>query len=143
MRIMLYFFTFFGVCCLRCSEVENVTFGFSGGYKTGTWAPLTITVRSQDEPVVIYRELVVEVQNFSSDTPLERYTTPLRLSPTGRQQKSFYVYCSKNAARLVVQLLPSTSVESNLLHGVGGFITPIPPKRCHYRYLLHAKIISC
>ena len=95
-------------------EIENVTFGFNDGYKTGTWAPLTITVRSQDEPVVFAGELAVEVQNFTSDTPLERYATPLRLSPTGRQQKQFYVYCSKNATRLIVQLVPAGSVESNL-----------------------------
>ena len=49
-------------------EIENVTFGFKDGYKTGTWAPLTITVRSQDEPVVFAGELTVEVQNFTSDT---------------------------------------------------------------------------
>ena len=95
-------------------EIENTTFGFSDGYKTGTWAPLTITVRSQDEPVVFTGELVVEIQNFSSDTPLERYAIPLRLSPTGRQQKRLYVYCSKNATRLVVQFVPAGSVESNL-----------------------------
>ncbi|MDE0012699.1 MAG: hypothetical protein OXU36_16240 [Candidatus Poribacteria bacterium] len=95
-------------------EIEDVTFGFNEGYKTGTWAPLTVTVRSQDEPVVFAGELAVEVQNFTSDTPLERYATPLRLSPTGRQQKQFYVYCSKNATRLIVQLVPAVSVESNL-----------------------------
>lgn len=95
-------------------EIEDVTFGFNEGYKTGTWAPLTITARSQDEPVVFAGELAVEVQNFTSDTPLERYATPLRLSPTGRQQKQFYVYCSKNATQLIVQLVPAGSVESNL-----------------------------
>ena len=95
-------------------EIEGVTFGFNEGYKTGTWAPLTVTVRSQDEPVVFAGELAVEVQNFTSDTPLERYAIPLRLSPTGRQQKQFYVYCSKNATRLIVQLVPAGSVESNL-----------------------------
>lgn len=95
-------------------EIENVTFGFKDGYKTGTWAPLTITVRSQDEPVVFAGELTVEVQNFTSDMPLERYATPLWLSPTGRQQKQFYVYCSKKATRLIVQLVSAGSVESNL-----------------------------
>ncbi len=105
-------------------EVENVTFGFSDGYKTGTWAPLAITLRSQDEPVVFAGELAVEVRNFSSDTPLERYAIPLRLSPTGRQQKNFYVYCSKNATQLVVQLLPATPTDSNQLHSVGGIYNP-------------------
>ena len=105
-------------------EVEDVTFGFSDGYKTGTWAPLTITVRSQDEPVVFTGELAVEVRNFSSDTPLERYTTPLRLSPTGRQQKNFYVYCSKNASQLVVELMPATPTDDNLSRSVGGVYNP-------------------
>jgi hypothetical protein len=105
-------------------EVENITFGFSDSYKTSTWAPLTITVRSQDEPVVFTGELAVEVQNFSSDTPLERYTTPLRLSPTGRQQKYFYIYCSKNATRLVVQLVPAAPIESNPLYRMGGVFNP-------------------
>ena len=105
-------------------EIENVTFGFSDGYKTGTWAPLIVTVRSQDEPVIFTGKLVVEVRNFSSDTPLERYATPLRLSPTGRQQKQFYVYCSKNATRLVIQLLPTAPIESDLLYSVGEVYNP-------------------
>lgn len=128
-------------------EVENITFGFSDSYKTGTWAPLTITVRSQDEPVVFAGELVVEVRNFSSDTPLERYATPLRLSLTGRQQKHFYVYCSKNATRLVVRLVPATPVEGELLHRVGGvsnsdasqeIILPTPIARKDYLVLVLA-----
>ena len=85
-------------------EVENATFGFSDAYKTGTWAPLTVTVRSQGEPDVFTGELVVEVRNFTANAPFERYTTPLRLSPTGRQQKRFSVYCPKNATQLIVRL---------------------------------------
>ena len=109
---------------LGAVEIENVTFGFNEGYKTGTWAPLTITVRSQDEPVVFAGELAVEVRNFTSDTPLERYAIPLRISPTGRQQKQFYVYCSKNATRLIIQLLPTAPVESDLLYSMGGIYDP-------------------
>ena len=105
-------------------EVENVTFGFNEGYKTGTWAPLTITVRSQDEPVVFTGELAVEVRNFSADIPLERYAVPLRLSPTGRRQKNLYVYCSKNATQLVVQLIPATLTDNNLSHSVGAVYNP-------------------
>ena len=97
-------------------EVENATFGFSDGYKTGTWAPLTVTVQSQDEPDVFTGDLVVEVRNFTSNTPFERYATPLRLSPTGRQQKHFSVYCPKNATRLVIKLVSTTLVESDFLH---------------------------
>ena len=105
-------------------EIENTTFGFSDGYKTGTWAPLTITVRSQDEPVVFTGELAVEVRNFSADTPLERYAVPLRLSPTERQQKNFYVYCSKKATQLVVQLLPTTPIDGNLSRSAGAVYNP-------------------
>ena len=97
-------------------EVENATFGFSDSYKTGTWAPLTVTVRSQDERDVFTGELVVEVRNFTSDIPFERYATPLRLSPTGQQQKHFSVYCPKNATRLVIKLVSTTPVESDFLH---------------------------
>lgn len=120
-------------------EIENITFGFSDTYKAGTWAPLTITVRSQDEPVVFTGELVVEIQNFSSDTPLERYVTPLRLSTTGRQHKHLYVYCSKNATRLVVQLVSSASTKSNLLQPIRQDIPlPTPIARKDYFVLVLA-----
>ncbi len=120
-------------------EVENIAFGFSDTYKAGTWAPLTITVRSQDEPVVFTGELVVEVLNFSSDTPLERYAIPLRLSTTGRQQKSLYVYCSKNATRLVVQLVPSTSTENYRLQPIRQEMPlPTPVARKDYFVLVLA-----
>ena len=120
-------------------EVENITFGFSDTYKAGTWAPLAITVRSQDAPVVFTGELVVEVQNFSSDTPLERYATPIRLSTTGRQQKRFSIYCSKNATRLVVQLVPTTSTESNLFQPIKREMPlPTPVARKDYFVLVLA-----
>ena len=118
MKAMLYLSLFSVSIAYGAVEVENITFGFSDTYKAGTWAPLTITVRSQDEPVVFTGELVVEVLNFSSDTPLERYAIPLRLSTTGRQQKSLYVYCSKNATRLVVQLVPTTPTENYRLQPI-------------------------
>ena len=41
---------------------ENVTFGFKGKYKVATWAPLDVTVRSENEP--FDGELRVEVRNF-------------------------------------------------------------------------------
>ena len=89
---------------LGAVEIENATFGFGDAYKTGTWAPLTVTVRSQDEPDVFTGELVVEVRNFTANAPFERYITPLRLSPTERQQKRLSVYCPKNATQLIVRL---------------------------------------
>ena len=116
MRILLYLSLFSVSVAFGAVEVENATFGFSDGYKTGTWAPLTVTVRSQNEPDVFTGELVVEVRNFTSNTPFERYATPLRLSPTGRQQKHFSVYCPKNATRLVIKLVSTAPVESERLH---------------------------
>ena len=120
MRIMLCFSLFSVSVAFGAVEVETATFGFSDGYKTGTWAPLMITVRSQDEPNVFIGELVVEVRNFTSNTPFERYATPLRLSPTGRLQKHFSVYCPKNATRLVIKLVSTTPVENDLERSGGG-----------------------
>ena len=57
-------------------------------------------------------ELVVEVRNFSSDIPIERYATSLHLIGLERQQKNFYVYCPKNATQLVIRLVPSTPSET-------------------------------
>ena len=93
-------------------EIEDVTFGFGDGYRIGTWAPLTVTVRNQDEGTVFRGELVVEVRNFSSDVPIERYATPLHLIGTGTQQKNLYVYCPKNATQLIIRLVPIVSSEA-------------------------------
>jgi hypothetical protein len=92
-------------------EIEDVTFGFNEGYKTGTWAPLTITVGGQDAFAtsigtpgqrISETYLAVEVRSFSSNTPTQRYATPL----TGLQWKNFYIYCPKNATELVIELVP-------------------------------------
>ena len=143
MRILLYLSLFSASVAYGAVEVENATFGFSDGYKTGTWAPLTVTVRNQDEPDVFTGELVVEVRNFTSDTPFERYATPLRLSPTGRQQKHFYVYCPKNATRLVIKLLSTAPVESERLHtyntdALHEVLLPTPIARKDYLVLVLA-----
>ena len=93
-------------------EIERVRFGFNEGYKTGTWAPLTITVRGQDAFAtsigvpgqrITETYLAVEVRSFSSNTPTQRYATPL----TGLQRKNFYIYCPKNATELVIELTPA------------------------------------
>ncbi|RKU19997.1 hypothetical protein C6503_06955 [Candidatus Poribacteria bacterium] len=93
-------------------EVEHVSFGFNDGYKTGTWAPLTISVRGQDAPPtpigvssqrIDQTYLTVEIRSFSSNTPIQRYATPL----TGSQRKIFYIYCPKDAAQLVIELAPA------------------------------------
>ena len=142
-KILIILIIFTSSTALGALEVENATFGFSDGYKTGTWAPLTVTVRSQDEPAVFTGELVVEVRNFTSDTPFERYATPLRLSPTGRQQKHFYVYCPKNATRLVIKLVSTTLVESDFLHTYNAdasheVLLPTPIARKDYLVLVLA-----
>ena len=124
-------------------EVENVTFGFGDGYRIGTWAPLTITVRNQDERTVFSGELVVEVRNFSSDIPIERYATPLHLIRSDPQQKDFYVYCPKNATQLVIRLVPATPSETAGLHSttsglVKDILLPTPLARKDYFVLVLA-----
>ena len=105
--------TFFAVSvAVGAVEIEDVTFGFGDGYRIGTWAPLTVTVRNQDEGTVFRGELVVEVRNFSSDIPIERYATSLHLIGLEQQQKNFYVYCPKNATQLVIRLVPFTPSET-------------------------------
>ena len=91
-------------------EIEDVRFGFNEGYKTGTWAPLTITVGGQDAFAtsigvpgqrIAETYLAVEVRSFPSNTPPQRYATPL----TGLRRKNFYIYCPKNATELVIELV--------------------------------------
>ena len=136
--------TFFTVSvAVGAVEIENVTFGFGDGYRIGTWAPLTITVRNQDERTVFSGELVVEVRNFSSDIPIERYATPLHLISTDPQQKDFYVYCPKNATQLVIRLLPATPSETAGLRSttsglVKDILLPTPLARKDYFVLVLA-----
>ena len=90
-----------------CGEVafEHVTFGFNGGYKAGKWAPLNVTLRSQNEPASFTGELAVEVRNVFSGERLQRYATPLQLSTTDRRHRQLYVYCPKIATKLTVQVV--------------------------------------
>lgn len=124
-------------------EIEDVTFGFSDGYRIGTWAPLTVTVRQQDEGTVFSGELVVEVRNFSSDVPIERYATSLHLIGTGTQQKNLYVYCPKNATQLIIRLVPIVSSEAEGLRStatelVEDMLLPTPLARKDYFMLVLA-----
>lgn len=108
-------------------EIENVTFGFNDGYKVGTWAPLTITVRNQESRSVFSGELFVEVRNFSLDAPIERYAMPLKLIGSEVQQKDFYVYCPKNATQLVIQLVAiAPSADAKLRGRASGLLKDIP-----------------
>ena len=112
MKTMLFLSLFMVSVAFGAVEIEDVTFGFNEGYKTGTWAPLTIAVRGQDAFAtsigipgqrITETYLAVEVRSFSSNTPTQRYATPL----TGSQPKNFYIYCPKNATELVIELAPA------------------------------------
>ena len=96
-------------------NVEHVTLGFNDGYKTGKWAPVDITVRSQNEPFI--GELVIEVRNFFSDARIQRYATPIKLGATERQATRFYVYCPKIATKLVTLLMPITGTQGAVSRG--------------------------
>ena len=110
MKTVLFLFLFILSVASGAVEIEQVTFGFNEGYKTGTWAPLTITVGGQDTFAtsigtsgqrITETYLAVEVRSFSANTPTQRYATPL----TGLQRKNFYIYCPKNATELVIELV--------------------------------------
>ena len=110
--ILIYLILFSVSVAFGGVEIEDVTFGFDEGYKTGTWAPLTITVGGQDAFAtsigvpgqrIAETYLAVEVRSFSSNTPTQRYATPL----IGSQRKNFYIYCPKNATELVIELVPA------------------------------------
>lgn len=140
----VFFLSFFAVSvAFGAVEVEDVTFGFGDGYKVGTYAPLTITVRNQDERSVFSGDLVVEVRNFSADTPIERYTTPLRLIGAEPKRKNLYVYCPRNATQLVIQVVPTTSSGGTTLEDTPSETTqdillPTPFARKDYFVLVLA-----
>lgn len=138
------FLSFFAVSvAFGAVEVEDVRFGFDEGYKIGTWAPLTITVRNQDERAVFSGDLVVEARNFSADTPIERYTTSLRLIGAEPKRKNLYVYCPRNATQLVIQVVPTTSSGGTALDDIPSETTqdillPTPLARKDYFVLVLA-----
>ncbi len=112
MKTVLFFSVFTVSVAFGAVEIEHVSFGFNDGYKTGTWAPLTISVRGQDAlatPIGVPSQrvdqtyLVVEVRSFSSNIPIQRYATPL----TGSHRKNFYIYCPKDVTQLVIELTPA------------------------------------
>ena len=124
-------------------EIEDVTFGFGDGYRVGTWAPLTVTVQNHDEGTVFSGELVVEVRNFASDIPIERYARSLHLIGLELQQKNFYVYCPKNATQLVIRLVPFTpsktiGLGSTASVQVKDILLPTPVARKDYFVLVLA-----
>lgn len=141
MRIGLILSFFAMSVTVGAVEIENVTFGFNDGYKIGTWAPLTITVRNREGLTGFSGELVVEVRNFSSDTAIERYATSLHLIGTESQRRNFYVYCPKNATQLVIQLVSDTASEDPELRNTAPSLTqdillPTPFARKDYFVLV-------
>lgn len=125
-------------------EIEDVTFGFNGGYKTGTWVPLHINVRSQGHSTTLVGELAVEVRSFSSDIPIERYASALHLSTIETLWKDFYVYCPKNATQLVVEFVPRTSSGNTTLRSTPASVIqevplPTPLSRKDYFVLVLAR----
>lgn len=143
MKLVLILSFFAVSVAVGAVEVENVTFGFDDGYRIGTWAPLTITVRNPDEHTVFRGELVVEVRNFSSDIPIERYATSLHLIGPGSQRKDFYIYCPKNATQFVIRLVPvtpleGTGVRSTATDLVKDILLPTPLARKDYFVLVLA-----
>ncbi len=138
------FLSFFSVSvAFGAVEIEDVRFGFRDVYKIGTYVPLTITVRNQDERAVFSGDLAVEVRNFSSDTPIERYTTPLRLIGTEPKRKNLYVYCPRNATQLTIQVVPTTSSGGTALDDtpsetIQDILLPTPLARKDYFVLVLA-----
>ncbi len=93
---------------------EDVSLGFNDGYKKRKWAPLNITIRSQNEPNTFTGKLTVDVRNLNSDKSIYQYATPLQLSKTDRQHKKLYIYCPKNRIKLSVHLVPRNSSEQGI-----------------------------
>lgn len=144
-----FFLLFFSVSvAFGAVEIEHVTFGFDEGYKTGTWAPLTIIVGGQDTFAtsigvpgqrIAETYLAVEVRSFSLNTPTQRYVAPL----IGSQRKNFYIYCPKNATELVIGLAPApqsgNTVSQDKMRRVMREITlPTPIAREDYFVLVLA-----
>ena len=126
-------------------EIEDVTFGFNGGYKTGTWVPLHINVRSQGHSTTLVGELAVEVRSFSSDIPIERYT-PLRcISALLRHYGKISMFTvRKNATQLVVEFVPRTSSGNTTLRSTPASVIqegplPTPLSRKDYFVLVLAR----
>ena len=144
MKIVFFLSLFSVSVAFGVAEAADVDFGFNGRYKTDTWVPLRITVQSQDQPTPFIGNLVVDVRSFSSDTHTERYTTELHLRTPEKKQKNFYIYCPKNAAQLVVQLVPTTSAKNTALRNTQPSVIrevplPIPLSRKDYLVLVLAQ----
>ena len=116
MRTIVTLFLAFFVASSAFSTVdfEDVTFGFNNEYKSGKWALLNVTVRSQNEPTTFNGKLTVEVHNSYSDKPIYRYATPLQLSKTDRKHKKLYIYYPKTKVKLLIQLVRSERYDQEI-----------------------------
>lgn len=122
--VILSFFV--AAIAVAAVDVERVNFGFSGGYKIGTWAPCVVTLQNQDAGTPFKGELAVEVRNFSSPAAMERYATPVHLIGNEPQQEAFYIYCPKNATQLVVRLVPTDPLGISSSHLMKDMLLPTP-----------------
>ena len=103
---VMVFLAFFVASSAFCAvDIEDVRFGFNNGYKQGKWAPLNVTVKSQNEPNTFNGELAIEVRDFFSDKSIYRYAIPLQLSKTDLKHKKLYIYCPKTAIKLFIQVI--------------------------------------
>ena len=116
MRTKVTFFLAFFVASSAFSAVdfEDVTFGFNNGYKSGKWALLNVTVRSQNEPTTFDGEITVEVRGTNPDKTTYRYATPLHLSKTDRKHKKLYIYYPKTKVKLLMQLVRSERYDQKI-----------------------------
>ena len=113
-------------------DFEEVTFGFSNGYKHGKWTPLNVSLRSQNAPVPFNGELTVEVRNYLTNETLYRYATPLHLSKTDRKQKRLFIYCPKTSFHLLIQLERSEIIDQDIDISISNNrvmreVTPLTP----------------
>lgn len=121
-------------------EFEDVTFGFSNGYKSGKWTPLNINLRSQNELATFNGDLTVETRLMYTDESIFRYATPLQLSKTDRKQKTFYIYCPKTTFKLHIKLEHTDENDKHIETSISVSpktheITP-PPSIANKDYLM-------
>ncbi len=143
--IIALFLAFFSASVAFCTvTIEDATFGFNNGYKTGKWTPLSVTVRSQNEPSTFSGELTVEIRNVFSDQPIYRYATPLRLSKTDRKHKTFYIHCPKTTLNLAIQIVRTEKSDQEIETPISEplamheIVSPTPIARKDYFVLVLA-----
>ncbi len=137
---VIIFLAFFSLSSAFCEvDIEDATFGFNNGYKAGKWAPLNVTVRSQNEPNPFIGELTVEVRNLYSDETIYRYMTPLQLSKTDLKHKKLYIYCPKTAIKLFMQLVRTRGNDKEIINSepiTTQEFAPLTPIENKYYFVL-------